>query len=148
MMKPDSVRHDAAALVLPHRGNHLSDRPLISIIDDDDSVRSSLGSLVRSLGFGACTFTSAEEFLNSPCQDDSSCLITDLQMPGMSGIELQQLLSAQGRRIPIIFVTAFPEDRIQRRAMEWGALGFLSKPFECQTLIELIDKAIETSRTS
>jgi CheY-like chemotaxis protein len=143
----DSIHHSVAAL-FHARNDELSDRPLISIIDDDDSVRSSLKSLVRSLGFGVCTFTSAEEFLNSPCQDDSSCLITDLQMPGMSGIELQQLLSAQGRHIPIIFVTAFPEDRIQRRALESGALGFLSKPFECQALVELIDKAIATGRTT
>ena len=85
----------------------MSNTPIISIIDDDESVRSSLRSLVKSLGLAACTFASAENFLNSPHQDDTSCLITDLQMPGLSGIELQRLLSAQGRRIPIIFVTAF-----------------------------------------
>jgi FixJ family two-component response regulator len=121
-------------------------QPVISIIDDDDSVRSSLRSLVRSLGFHACTFASAEDFLDSPCRDETACLITDLQMPGLSGIELQRLLSAQDRRIPIIFVTAFPDDRVRASAMEWGALGFLSKPFECQTLIELIDSAIEAAR--
>jgi FixJ family two-component response regulator len=135
-----------AAFVSQTEGNHLSNAPIISIIDDDVSVRSSLRSLVRSLGLGACTFASAEEFLDSSHQDDTSCLITDLQMPGLSGIELQRLLLAQGRQIPIIFVTAFPEDRMRARAMEWGALGFLSKPFESQTLIELIDKALETGR--
>jgi FixJ family two-component response regulator len=125
----------------------LSDAPIISIIDDDESVRSSLRSLVKSIGLSACTFASAEDFLNSPHQDDTSCLITDLQMPGLSGIELQRLLSARGRRIPIIFVTAFfPEDRIQARAIESGALGFLGKPFASQTLIELIDKALATGR--
>jgi FixJ family two-component response regulator len=135
-----------AAFVSQTEGNHLSDAPNISIIDDDESVRSSLRSLVRSLGLGACTFASAEEFLDSSHQDDTSCLITDLQMPGLSGIELQRLLLAQGRQIPIIFVTAFPEDRMRARAMEWGALGFLSKPFESQTLIELIDKALQADR--
>jgi FixJ family two-component response regulator len=69
-------------------------------------------------------------------------------MPGLSGIQLQRLLLAQGRQIPIIFVTAFPEDRIEARAMQCGALGFLSKPFETQTLIELIDKALETGRST
>ena len=121
---------------------------VISIIDDDESVRSSLRSLVRSLGLDACTFASAEEFLNSSHPDDTSFLITDLQMPGLSGIELQRLLLAQGRHIPIIFVTAFPDDRIQARALGWGALGFLSKPFETQTLISLIDKALETGRST
>ena len=120
--------------------------PTISIIDDDEFVRSSVRSLVRSLGLGACTFPSAEEFLQSSHVNDTSCVITDLQMPGLSGIELQRLLLAQGRRIPIIFVTAFPEDRIRARAMESGALGFLSKPFECQALVSLIDKALATGR--
>jgi FixJ family two-component response regulator len=137
-----------AAFVSPTESHHLSDAPIISIIDDHESVRSSLRSLVRSLGLDACTFASAEEFLKSSHQDDTSCLITDLQMPGLSGIELQRLLLAQGRQIPIIFVTAFPEDRIKARAMQSGALGFLSKPFQTQTLIELIDKALETGRST
>jgi FixJ family two-component response regulator len=120
--------------------------PIISIVDDDDSVRSSLRSLVRSLGFDARTFASANDFLHSPSRDETNCLITDLQMPGLSGIDLQRLLSGEDRKIPIIFVTAFPDDRARARAMEGGALGFLSKPFEGQRLIELIDRAIETGR--
>jgi len=124
----------------------LQNAPIISIIDDDDSVRSSVRSLVRSLGLSARTFGSVEEFLQSPGLDDTSCLISDLQMPGLNGVELQRLLLAQGRRIPIIFVTAFPEEGIRMRAMESGALGFLSKPFECQSLIKLIDKALAAGR--
>jgi FixJ family two-component response regulator len=120
--------------------------PTISIVDDDDSMRCAVKSLVTSLGFDACTFASAEEFLQSPRLDDTACLITDLQMPGLSGIELQKSLLAQDRHIPIIFMTAFPEERMRTRALDAGALGFLSKPFESQTLITLIDKAIETSR--
>jgi len=120
----------------------LPNPPTISIIDDDEFVRSSVRSLVRSLGLGAHTFASAEEFLDSPDVNDTSCVITDLQMPGLSGIELQRLLLAQGRRIPIIFVTAFPEDPIRAQAMDAGALGFLSKPFECQALVTLLDKAL------
>ena len=126
----------------------LPDVPIISIIDDDDSMRCAMKSLVTSLGLRVHTFRSAEEFLQSPRVDDTSCLITDLQMPGLSGIELQSLLVAQARHMPIILVTAFPEERMRNRAMQAGALGFLSKPFESQTLIKLIEKAIATGRKS
>jgi FixJ family two-component response regulator len=123
-------------------GRQLQNTPVISIIDDDGSVRSAVGSLVRSLGFIARTFASAEEFLQSPHVNDTSCLITDVQMPGMSGLELQDRVSAEGHRIPFIFITAFPEERMRTRAMEAGALGFLSKPFDSQNLIKVIDKAL------
>jgi CheY-like chemotaxis protein len=124
----------------------LQDAPIISIIDDDESMRCAMKSLVTSLGLDAYTFASAEAFLQSPHLEHTSCVITDLQMPGLNGVELQKSLLAQGRRIPIIFVTAFPEERLRARAIEAGALGFLSKPFESETLIKLIDKAIETGR--
>ena len=120
--------------------------PIISIIDDDESMRGALKSLVASLGLKAYTFASAEQFLQSQRLDDTACLITDLQMPGLNGIELQNLLLAQGRHIPIIFVTAFAEEPMRARALKAGALGFLSKPFESQTLAALIEKAIDTSR--
>ena len=122
----------------------MPDAPIISIIDDDDSMRCAMKSLVMSLGLRVHTFRSAEEFLQSPRLDDTSCLITDLQMPGLSGVELQSLLLAQARHMPIILVTAFPEERMRNRAIEAGALGFLSKPFESQMLIKLIEKAIAT----
>jgi FixJ family two-component response regulator len=120
--------------------------PIISIIDDDESMRCAIKSLVTSLGLDAYTFASAEAFLQSPHLDHTSCVITDLQMPGLNGVELQKSLLAQGRHIPIIFVTGFPEERLRARAIKAGALGFLSKPFESETLIKLIDKAIETGR--
>ena len=124
----------------------MQNAPIISIIDDDESMRCAMKSLVTSLGLDAYAFASAEAFLQSPHLDDTSCLITDLQMPGLSGVELQKSLLAQGRRIPIIFMTAFPEERMRARAIVAGALGFLSKPFDSQTLINLIDKAVETGR--
>ena len=119
---------------------------IISIVDDDESMRSALKSLMASLGLKAHAFASAEQFLQSQRLDDTACLITDLQMPGLNGIELQNLLLAQGRHIPIIFVTAFAEEPMRARALKAGALGFLSKPFESQTLAALIEKAIDTSR--
>ena len=86
----------------------MPDVPIISIIDDDDFMRCAMKSLVTSLGLRVHTFRSAEEFLQSPSVDDTSCLITDVQMPGLSGVELQNVLLARARRMPIILVTAFP----------------------------------------
>jgi FixJ family two-component response regulator len=125
------------------RIGQLLQAPVISIIDDDESVRVATQSLVRSLGFIACTFASAADFLQSPRLNDTSCVIADVQMPGMSGVELQSLLIAQGHRTPIIFITAFHEESIRARAMKAGAICFLSKPFEGQTLIECLDTALK-----
>jgi FixJ family two-component response regulator len=107
---------------------------LIGIIDDDLAVRVGLSSLVRSLGYDTCTFESAEAFLQSHEAPNCACIITDVQMPGMSGIELQRALGSLGRLLPMIFITAFPEDRIRAVAMAAGAYGFLSKPFEAKAL--------------
>ncbi|MGA7490040.1 MAG: response regulator [Xanthobacteraceae bacterium] len=117
--------------------------PVISIIDDDASVRAATNRLVRSLGYIACTFASADEFLRSPRLDTTSCVIADIQMPGMSGVELQDLLLAQGRRLPIIFVTAFPDENVRARALDAGAVCFLSKPFDGATLVKYLDVALE-----
>ena len=117
--------------------------PSISIIDDDASVRVATSRLVRSLGYAAHTFESADGFLQSPRVNDTTCVITDVQMPGMSGIELQNLLIAQGRSVPMIFITAFPEESIRSRALNAGAVCFLSKPFDVAILIEWIDIALK-----
>lgn len=117
--------------------------PVISIIDDDESVRDATQRLVRSLGFSAHTFASPEEYLQSPRLNDTACLIADVQMPGMSGVDLQSHLAAQGRYTPMIFITAFPDERIRARAMQAGAVAFLSKPFDGPTLIHCLDKALK-----
>jgi FixJ family two-component response regulator len=119
---------------------------MISIIDDDPSVREATKGLMRSLGYATATFASAEEFLQSGRVIDSSCVISDIKMPGMSGIELQSQLTANGHCVPIIFVTAFPEERMRKRAMKAGALCFLSKPFSEETLIECLDRALTEGR--
>ena len=118
--------------------------PVISIIDDDESVRAATNRLVRSLGFVALTFACADDFLRSAHLNDTSCVIADVQMPGMSGIEMQGVLIARGKNIPIIFITAFPDERTRTRAMEAGAVGFLSKPFKGSTLIQYIDDALKS----
>src|SRR5260370_1801862 len=102
---------------------------MISIIDDDDSMRKATSRLIKSLGLNADTFASAEEFLRSDRVHDTSCLITDMQMPVLSGAELQSLLIAQGLTTPMIFVTAFPSEHTHARLLNAGAVGFLSKPF-------------------
>ena len=117
--------------------------PLISIIDDDPSVRVATNRLVRSLGYAAHTFASADGFLQSPHVNETACVIADVQMPGMSGIELQSHLIAQGRSVPMIFITAFPEESIRSRALKAGAVCFLSKPFDGTILIECIDIALK-----
>ena len=115
---------------------------MISNVDDDISVRESIRDLIESLGYEVATFESAERFLEAACLPDTSCLITDLQMPGLSGLDLQSRLIAEGQRIPVIFVTAFPEERFRRRAMNAGAVGFLSKPFDEESLIRSLETAL------
>jgi FixJ family two-component response regulator len=123
----------------------LSRPSLISIVDDDESVRSAMSSLVRSLGFAAVAFASAEEFLASPRLTETSCVVVDVQMPGMSGLELQSELASRDRRMPVIFITAFPEDRIRRRAEAAGAAGFFGKPVDSQALIRCLDDVLKSA---
>jgi FixJ family two-component response regulator len=119
--------------------------PIISIVDDDDSVRAAMSSLVRSLGYRSCMFASPEEFLSSPQMNDTSCVIADVQMLGMSGMELQDELVVRRPRIPIIFITAFPEERIRRRAEAAGAVAFFSKPVDSHALIQCLDAALRSN---
>ena len=119
--------------------------PIISIVDDDESVREAIKRLVRSLGYNACTFASADEFLKSEQVHDTSCIITDLQMPGLSGIDLQDLLIARGHRTPIIFITAYPDEDVRARAMKAGAVGFLSKPLNHDHLVGHLENALKAA---
>ena len=123
---------------LKRRETSLPKVPVISIVDDDELVRAATSALVRSLGFAASTFASAEDFLES-----DRCLITDVQMPGLSGVELQSRLIADGRLMPIIGVTAYPDESIRTQMLEAGAIGFLSKPFNDKCLINWLATAPE-----
>jgi FixJ family two-component response regulator len=118
---------------------------LISIVEDDADVRTATESLVKSCGFDVCAFASAQDFLQSRSVAHTACLISDVQMPVMSGIELQAALVDRGLRIPTIFVTAFMDESIKRRAMDAGAVGFLYKPFNGKALIKFVHDAIGRS---
>lgn len=116
--------------------------PLISIIDDDESVRVATACLLRSLGYRTHTFASADEFLESPHIGEAACLIVDVQMPKTSGIELKHLLRARGIATPIIFITAFPEERVRAKALDDASSRMLSKPFDSLVLIECLATAL------
>jgi len=129
---------------LEKKSGRVAEAPVISIIDDDASVRTATARLLRSLGFSAHAFASAKEFLSSPRLSETSCVIADVQMPGMAGVELQEYLVAHDHGTPIIFMTAFPQDRIRERAMKAGAVCFLSKPLDEARLLECLEWALMT----
>jgi FixJ family two-component response regulator len=118
------------------------DHPLISIVDDDALARDGIKELVESLGYEARTFISAEHFLESGAIAQTACLITDLQMPGLNGLELQEALRSEGCCIPIILISAFPNEKHRNRALEGGAFGFLGKPFDEASLMQCPTAAI------
>jgi len=118
------------------------DKLVISIVDDDELVRDGVRDLVRSLGYSASTYASAEACLKSDDFWSSSCVIADIQMPGMSGADLQTVLIAKGNVIPIIFMTAFVDDKMRRRVLDAGASGYLQKPFDDNSLVECLEKAL------
>ena len=116
--------------------------PFVSIIDDDESVREALWGLVRSVGFAVSTFASAEEFLNSGHFGNADCLILDVCMPGMGGIELQRQLVAGRHDVPVIFITAHEDEGVRTRALKGGAEAFLIKPFSEESLLGAIEAAL------
>ena len=115
---------------------------LISVVDDDPSVRRSLSSLIRSSGFHVMLFESAEEFLRYGDPRQWACLVLDIKLPMMSGLELQHYLAAAGYELPIIFITANSESSLREQALAAGAIEFLNKPFSDEALIETIERAV------
>jgi FixJ family two-component response regulator len=129
----------------PLKDSSGNERSLLSVVDDDESIRESLPGLIKEFGFAARAFSSAEEFLSSGAVDETSCLILDVSMPGMSGPELQQELKRRGEEIPVIFITAQKDERIRARVIEQGAAGFLLKPFSDAALLSAIKTALQAS---
>jgi FixJ family two-component response regulator len=115
---------------------------LVAIVDDDESVRSALQGLMKAVGLPAQAFASAEEFLNSGQQHNTACLITDIRMPGMSGLDLQARLNSERRRIPIIFITAHGDTNMRMQALRAGAVEFLAKPFSDDVLLDHVRAAL------
>ena len=121
----------------------MSTPAVVSVIDDDASVRAATNNLLRSRGYVVHTFGSAEEFLRSPQLDETSCVIADMQMAVMSGLDLLADMRTKGYDAPFIFITAFPDDNVRARALQAGAVCFLSKPFAGPSLIRCLDAALQ-----
>jgi FixJ family two-component response regulator len=117
---------------------------VIAVVDDDASIRTAVDSLLRSRGYLVCTFESAEALLESAQLTDFSCVITDVRMPAIGGLRLLTMIREQGRSVPFIFVTAFPEAGVRTQAMNSGAVCFLEKPFDGPTLLRCVERALRT----
>jgi FixJ family two-component response regulator len=118
------------------------DTPLIAIVDDDEMVSAATGGLIETFGLATRTFASAEAFLDSDCVAQTSCLVTDVQMPGINGLQLHRKLTNSGHRIPVLFITAYPDELLRRRAQKAGAICYLIKPFDPPVLFNCIRSAI------
>lgn len=118
-------------------------RPLLSVVDDDEMLRESLPDLLREFGFSARAFSSGQEFLSSDYVDETRCLILDVAMPGMSGLDLQGVLKRRGQAIPIIFITGQKDEDVRKQAIEEGAVNFLYKPFSDSDLLNAVKAALD-----
>jgi FixJ family two-component response regulator len=121
----------------------VTQKPIIACVEDDVSAREALESFLKAFGFAPEVFSSAEEFLQSDRLDETSCLITDVHLGGISGLQLQSRLAASGFRIPVIVITGFSDDRVRERALSAGAAGFLNKPFNTKDLVTCIRSALD-----
>lgn len=120
------------------------DRKLVVIVDDDELIRDSLNGLMKAAGFSSLAFASAEEFLNSGQQEHTACLIADIRMPGMSGLDLQSRLSKDNLTIPIIFITAQGDEKMRMQALRAGAVEFLAKPIDDDVLLDIVQAALKS----
>jgi CheY-like chemotaxis protein len=143
-IKPEVAERQYAHLISngPAALSSLSKLPTISIVDDDASVRASMSNFLRSLGYVVHTFGSAEEFLGSAGLNDTSCVISDVQMSPTNGFELLAIMRLRGHAVPFIFITAFPDESVRARALMAGAVGFLAKPFAMPNLIACLHSAL------
>ena len=123
-------------------GKNARERPLLSVIDDDEMLRESVPDLLREFGFAALAFSSGHEFLSSSHVDETRCLILDVAMPGMSGLDVQEELKRRGQAIPIIFITGQKNDDLREQALRQGAVRFLYKPFSDSALLDAVNTAL------
>ena len=127
----------------PRQGKSAMERPLLSVVDDDESVRESLPDLLREFGFAAQAFSSGQDFLSSEYVEETRCLILDIAMPGMTGLDLQQELKRRGQKIPIVFITGQKDEGVRKQAFQQGAVKFLYKPFSDTALLDAVNAAIQ-----
>ena len=142
LSKPFSDEELLGSIRLALRGKAGAAKGLVAVVDDDESVRRTTTFLIESFGLRAVAFESAEGFLNSDQMQDTSCLILDVRMPGMNGFELQRELAGAGCRIPIVFITSYEDKESRKRAMQAGAVAFLSKPFKDEQLLQTVRAAL------
>jgi len=133
--------------VAQDRSMKLDHVTLVSIVDDDESVRDAMKSQVSSFGYRVQTFGSIAEFLESSQIENTDCLVTDVQMPGLSGVELQNRLLSDGYHMPTIFISAFPNSQIEGRVLQRGAIAYLRKPFNDHELLEHLETAVNWRRS-
>ena len=126
-----------------HPGKSATERQLLSVVDDDEMLRESLPDLLREFGFAARAFSSGQEFLASNFVDETRCLILDVAMPGMSGLDLQKELKRRGQTIPIIFITGQKDEDVRKQALKQGAVKFMYKPFSDSDLIDAVNAALD-----
>jgi FixJ family two-component response regulator len=124
------------------QGKSATVRPLLSVVDDDEMLRESLPDLLREFGFAARAFSSGQEFLSSEYLDETKCLILDVAMPGMSGLDVQRELNRRGQAIPIIFITGQKDEDVRKQAFRQGAVKFLYKPFSDSALLDAVNAAL------
>jgi FixJ family two-component response regulator len=137
MIAPSLAKRYLANMVIRAR------RTMVAIVDDDELMRSALQGMLKSVGLPSQAFASAEEFLKSGQHQQTACLIADIRMPGMSGLELQAKLNAEHCRIPTIFITAHGDTKMRMQALRAGAVEFLAKPFDDEVLLESVRAALE-----
>jgi FixJ family two-component response regulator len=124
----------------------MSEFPMIAVVDDDAAIREAIQSLLRSVGLRAAVFASAEDFWHAGQRQDTACLIVDVRMPRMSGIELQRQLATAHNPMPVIFITAHGDEKTRARALRAGAVAFLDKPFSDEALLRAVHAALQSSR--
>jgi len=143
MDDPHRVEH--TWVMRRHQEGRASERALVSVVDDDESVRESLPDLLKEFGFEVRAFSSAQEFLASDCVNRTGCLILDIAMPRMTGLDLQRELQHRGKKIPIVFITAQADGALRATAFEAGAVDFLLKPFSDTALLASVETALRTT---
>jgi FixJ family two-component response regulator len=143
---PGSAAQRRRAMTVTRTKVRTKPAPLVAVVDDDESVRDAIQNMLRSAGLRAETYASAEDFLDTGHPEDSDCVVLDIRMPGMSGLQLQRRLADDGHAIPTIFVTAYADESARHQAIEAGASAFLRKPFDPDSLLQSVQSVLAQTK--